>query len=314
VRKTLLILVLIVIFAAIAFKAYCSYRLETDAKPTPEDAKALGEIETRLAPLAVKLGPPRPGEWLHEHKEDGQTFLEYLAAQPIRRSKEHGTIYICLLGEFTKAQQQVLDITKEYLGLFFDVPVKVTKTVPLDEIPDKAKRTHPTWGDKQILTTYVLHEVLKPERPDDAMAYLAFTASDLWPGEGWNFVYGQASTTQRIGVWSIYRNGDPARSAESFRHCLKRTLGTASHETGHILTMYHCIVYDCNMNGSNNQEESDRKPLHLCPICLRKLCWNLGVDPVSYLRKHEAFCAKHGFKEEVEYHRKAAELLRANAE
>ena len=69
------------------------------------------------------------------------------------------------------------------------------------------------------------------------LAYLALTASDLWPGQGWNFVFGEASLRQRIGVWSIYRNGDPETD---FQLCLRRTLSTASHETGHILGMAHC--------------------------------------------------------------------------
>ena len=38
---------------------------------------------------------------------------------------------------------------------------------------------------------------------------LAITAFDLWPGPGWNFVFGQASLTERVGVWSMARNGDP---------------------------------------------------------------------------------------------------------
>ena len=37
--------------------------------------------------------------------------------------------------------------------------------------------------------------------PKDAFAFVAFTSSDLWPGEGWNFVFGQASMEGRIGVW-----------------------------------------------------------------------------------------------------------------
>jgi archaemetzincin len=309
-HKALPIAIVLAALAAVGTKFYLS-RSAGPVVVGEEASKALEEIESRLAPLAVKLGAPRPGEWLHEHREPGQTFAEYLALPPVRRTKAENTIYICLIGDFTKEQERVLDITKEYLGLFFDVPVKVTRTIDLDKIPDKARRTHPSWGDKQILTTYVLYDLLKPERPDDALAYLAFTASDLWPGEGWNFVYGQASTTQRIGVWSIYRNGDPAKGDAAFQRCLKRTLGTASHETGHILSMYHCTAFECNMNGSNNQEESDRKPLHLCPVCLRKLCWNLGIKPVAYLQKHEAFCKKHGFKEEAEYYRKASELLSA---
>lgn len=40
------------------------------------------------------------------------------------------------------------------------------------------------------------------------------------------------------------------------------------------------------MNGSNSLPESDSKPLHLCPVCLRKLCWNLRVDPVRRFVEH----------------------------
>lgn len=31
------------------------------------------------------------------------------------------------------------------------------------------------------------------------MAVLGLAALDLWPGEGWNFVFGQANLTERRG-------------------------------------------------------------------------------------------------------------------
>jgi hypothetical protein len=37
------------------------------------------ELEKRLRPLADSLPVPRPGDWLAEHDEPGQTFAEYLA-------------------------------------------------------------------------------------------------------------------------------------------------------------------------------------------------------------------------------------------
>ena len=46
------------------------------------------EVEDRLGPLADPLPPPRPGDWLAEHREKGQTFRQYLAANPVRRSAE----------------------------------------------------------------------------------------------------------------------------------------------------------------------------------------------------------------------------------
>jgi len=178
--------------------------------------------------------------------------------------------------------------------------------IALASIPARARRTHPSWGDPQVLTSYILHEILEPERPADALACLALTASDLWPGQGWNFVFGQANLRERIGVWSIYRNGDPG---EDFTLCLRRTLSTASHETGHILGLAHCTAYSCLMNGSNHQEEKDRRPMHLCPVCLRKLCWNLRFEPVPYLMKLKEFCQQNGFDPESGWYERAIAAL-----
>src|SRR5205823_10509564 len=119
---------------------------------------------------------------------------------------------------------RILALTHDYLALFFDAPVTVQRQLALDAIPARARRTHATWGDQQVLTGYILHEVLEPERPGDTLAYLALTASDLWPGRGWNFVFGEANLRERTGVWSIYRNGDPE---SDFQLCLRRTLSTA---------------------------------------------------------------------------------------
>jgi archaemetzincin len=267
------------------------------------------ELERKLRPLAEPLPAPRPGDWLAEHDEPGQTFAEYLDAQPVRRGDRLNTIYLCFVGEFNRAQRRVLDLTQHDLALFFDCPVKVIRQVPLASVPPRARRAHPSWGDPQVLTGYVLHELLGPERPADALAYVALTATDLWPGRGWNFVFGEADLHERTGVWSLYRNGDPSRGEAAFRLALRRTLGTASHELGHVLTMHHCTAFRCLMNGSNHQEERDRRPLHLCPVCLRKLCWNLQVEPVPYLTRLKAFCQEQGLGAEAHWYEKAVAAL-----
>jgi archaemetzincin len=260
------------------------------------------EVEDKLRPLTMPLEEPQIGDWLAEHRERGQTFRQYLSVDPVRRDRDLTTIHLCLLGDFTGPQERILKLTQDYLGLFFDVPVQVRRRVPLGDIPAGARRTHPDWGDEQVLSTYLLREVLEPDRPDDALAYLALTASDLWPGEGWNFVFGQANLRQRVGVWSLYRNGDGEL-------CLRRTLATATHETGHILTLKHCTAYRCLMNGSNHQEERDSRPMFLCPVCLRKLLWNLQAEPVPYLRRLEDFCRRHGL-EEAGWYARAAEACK----
>src|SRR5262245_6498578 len=157
------------------------------------EGKAYLEVEEKLAPLARELEEPRPGDWLWHHDEPGQTFGEYLDADPVRKDRRRHTIYLCLVGEFSREQKRVIDLARKYLGVFFDAPVRVRKRLALEDIPQGARRVQPATGNLQLLTTYVLDEVLQPDLPDDALAYLAFTASDLWPGAGWNFVFGQAN-------------------------------------------------------------------------------------------------------------------------
>ena len=108
--------------------------------------RTYAEVETRLRPLAIPLAKPEPGDWLAEHQEDGQTFAAYLRAKPVRKSAQQGTIYICLLGDFTPEQRKVLETTQKYLEIFYQVPVKVHKKMTVADVPARARRIHPTWG------------------------------------------------------------------------------------------------------------------------------------------------------------------------
>ena len=218
-------------------------------------------------------------------------------------------IYLQPLGEFDPQQRKVLDRTAEFLGAYFQLPVKVREGLSLDVIPALARREHPTWHVKQVLSTYVLEQVLRPRLPTDACACIALTTSDLWPGKGWNFVFGQASLSERVGVWSIARNGDPHGDANAFRLCLVRTLKTASHETGHMFSMQHCTLYECNMCGSNHRQEADSRPLWLCPYCLAKLCHATGANPVKRFRDLAAFAKRAGLKSEEEFYEKSLAVL-----
>jgi archaemetzincin len=273
-----------------------------------KEANLYPEMEGKLRPLALPLEKPGPGDWLAEHRERGQTFRQYLSANPVRRGNGLNAIYLCLLGDFTQPQERILERAREYLGLWFDVPVHVRCRMPLSAIPAHARRRHPESGGKQFLTTFILRELLEPDRPDDALAYLALTTRDLWPGQGWNFLFGEADFRRRVGVWSLYRYGNPGQSAKEYRRCLRQTLMLATHETGHVLTMAHCTAYRCLMNGINSLQELDRSPMYLCPVCLRKLLWNLQVEPVPYLKRVEEFCRQHGLEEAVWYAEAVAEL------
>lgn len=268
----------------------------------------LDSIE-RLRPLHAPIRKAGVGDWLYHHKESGQTFPEYLRGQPVTARGSRRVIYIQPLGDFTALQKRILHLTVDFMGHFYNLPVAVQPGIPLSRIPLKARRQHPDWGMPQILTTYVLYDVLKPCLPEDAVAYLAFTPSDLWPGDGWNFVFGQASLRQRVGVWSMYRNGDPDAGKEGFKLCLMRTLKTAVHETGHMFSMQHCTRYECGMCGSNHRAESDSRPLWFCPECMAKVCWATRTGPLDRFRSLARFCEENDLVAEAAFYRRQAGVM-----
>jgi archaemetzincin len=269
----------------------------------------LRTLSQRLAPLHQKLRKPGPDDWLAKHTELGQTFHQYLVdhREPLRDRYE--TMYVQPLGEFTPTQRRLLDLTADFLGRFYACPVTVLDPVPLDNVPASARRFLESRGSEQFLTSYLLNDVLKPRRPDNAVAVLGLTATDLWPAPGWNYVFGQASLSERVGVWSINRYGDPDESAAAFTLCLRRTLATAAHETGHMLGIPHCIAFECCMNGSNHLAESDSRPLEFCPECQPKIWWTCRADPETRCERLIEFGETHRLDVETQHWRTALKTL-----
>ncbi|NQZ59899.1 MAG: hypothetical protein HRT88_20800, partial [Lentisphaeraceae bacterium] len=257
------------------------YFSQLDVRSATLRKETLNDECESLKTLHKKRGVLETGDWLSSHVEKGQSCAAYKKTRPNRPDKTKKFIYIQLIGSFNKAQLKVLDQTLVYMHTSFGLPIVKMKAVALNQIAVAGRRHHALWGNEQLHTRYIMKKILLPRRPKDAVALIAFTATDLYPDEKWNFVFGSASLKQRIGVWSIYRNGDPAKSAKDFILCLRRTIKTAIHETGHILGIKHCIAYECLMNGSNSREESDSRELYYCPSCLYKLSWNTNKSSAS---------------------------------
>jgi archaemetzincin len=273
-----------------------------------EDPSVLPPQFARLLPLHTKLGKPEPGDWLDRFPEVGQAYEPYLRSRPVRANATRSVIYVQPLGDFSPSQRKIIEQASEFLGLYYQLPVRIRRPASLEMIPKSARRKL-GGRSEQILSTYVLDRLLRPRLPKDAVALIAFTAADLWPGEGWNYVFGQASLADRVGVWSIHRFGDPAAGDEAFRLCLLRTLKTATHETGHMFSMPHCTFYECNLCGSNHLAEGDRRPLELCPVCLAKLCYATGADPAKRFQALIEFHKKHGLKAEQDFCEKSLAAL-----
>ena len=280
---------------------------DSQEKRLSQIQRSLAKKGKELAEFHQPMGLSRPGDWLSSHREPGQTFKQYVSNSPVKLTRKRNKLYVLPLGEFKEKQKQIVELSAEFLALYFSCETKIMDTLSLDEaIPEKARRVHPSWGVRQIKSLYVLNEVLPERLPKDAVALIAFTSSDLYPDDNWNFVFGQASLQQRVGVWSLFRNGDPETE---FEKCLERTLKTASHETGHMFSIRHCIANNCNMCGSNSLEESDRRPIYLCPECLPKVWWATKAKPITRFKKLAEFCNRNGLEKYASFYERCESKL-----
>ncbi|XP_053413603.1 archaemetzincin-1 isoform X3 [Nycticebus coucang] len=156
---------------------------------------------------------------------------------------------------------------------------------------------------------------LKNNKPGDALCVLGLTLSDLYPQETWSFTFSKFLPGHEVGICSFARfSGGFLKLGASTPH---RTLVEAAtdgpettlqdgvwaldftalgmvqcckvtcHELCHLLGLGNCRWLRCLMQGALSLDEALRRPLDLCPICLRKLQHVLGFRLLPrYKRLH----------------------------
>ncbi len=274
-----------------------------NAVQTRDDKKDVAALRTairKIEPYFKPMGPPAAYDWLGSHNEAGQTFEQYLDSKPTRPTADRKKIYVLPLGKFDTRQQKVISQTADYLEVFYGLPVTQMPAVPFSAVHPNVRENRFT-HTRQVKSGYILKDVLPPMLPKDAAAMIAFTADDLYPDDTMNYVFGQASLDDRVGVWSLFRPKD--LDTGKF---LRRTLKIAAHETGHMFSMRHCTKFECVMSGTNQLAETDRRPIDACPECMAKICWISDEDPKKRYERLAAFCRKNGLTAEAaEFDRKA---------
>lgn len=279
---------------------------------TPPDADARLAAIGSLADLApglvraftpgddfMPLPEPRPGDWLAEHREAGQDYRAFAEAGFARVGSVRRVVYLWPLEDLGRAGGPELAALGRFAAAFFALKAEVLD--PPADPPAFSVRKNLFTGGPQLLSTDIL-VYLAQRLPSDAACLVALTMNDLYPHPRWNFVFGQASLTERVGVFSFARYhpgfndpGAPARPELMLRRCCR----VLAHETSHMFGLEHCVHFHCLMNGSNHLAESDARPMHLCPVCLRKLQHQIGFDPLERYRTLAGLHTELGFDDEA---------------
>jgi archaemetzincin len=313
----------------IALVAACH---EKAARPKKQDA--VPPVEARVAAIgkvgklspelqrafdpAVDFEPPLPpgeDDWLAAHPEPGQTYDQFVASDPNKPDATRRILYLLPLGRVDGDGAPALEPLVAVIHAFYGLEVKMLPPVTLDEVKPTTRVNDHT-EKRQLLAPDIL-SWMSWNVPKDAYGVVAITMEDLYPDPEWNFVFGQASLKERVGVQSFARY-DPAFFGEARPDgwqalVLRRATWTMVHEIGHMFGLQHCVHYRCIMGGSNNQDESDRAPLHVCPVCAHKLWWALRYDAAAREDALAGALRAAGFADEAAWSERRASWIRTGA-
>jgi archaemetzincin len=240
--------------------------------PSEEEARnAIGSLDglpEHVRQAFLPLGDfepiplPGPNDWLAVHPEPGQTFANFVRSGPNRPDAFRNTIYIQPLEDFQTENAPSLQKLAQFAESFFSVPVQTLSSSGISR-RKIATRPNPYTRQPQLLTRDVLGH-LRQILPTNGFCIVGITMRDLYPAPSWNFVFGEASLDDRVGVFSFARYdpqfyGIEARDRDAL--VLRRSCKVLAHETAHMFGIQHCVFFNCLMNGSNHLDESDRRPL-----------------------------------------------------
>jgi archaemetzincin len=290
-----------------------------DSPRTSEHRALLGRLDevraTDRAAFAITgafapMPAVREGDWLESHAEPGQTVPQWVASEPNMPSAERGTIYLQPIGALPADRGPTIEDLAAHATAYFGLPVKVLAGLDPAFLTVR-RREHE--GHQQLNAADILDE-LETRLPADAYCVSALTLEDLYPDATFNYVFGLARLRERVGVFSFARYHpaffEPGRTIER-EVIVRRAFRIMTHEIGHMFGMEHCTFFSCNMNGSNNLDELDRQPGHLCPVCLRKLHLAVPLQPVARYETLARSYERHALGPEARWARDRVATLSA---
>lgn len=290
-----------------------SFAFASEPTPTEEDlikqrVRASLPLEDRKGFIPVRT--PSPSDWLALHPEFPQTLERYRISAPIRPTAERRTLVLQPLGNFNAEQTRMLETLRAYTEAFLQLPVRIAPPISLPmeidgvpltrKVPMTLRRNN---YDTQLNAVEVLSRVLKPALPPDALVSVGLTAEDIFAGTS-PYIHGLGLPRERVALCSLIRFfpefWNERRTANAETQALRRACKVLAHEIGHTLGLTHCVFYECVMNGSNTLEETDEHPLLECPVCHRKLLYNLAFEPSKRFAALKDFYAQNSLSAERE--------------
>lgn len=284
-------------------------------------------------------------DWALEDDWEPQTVADFDTSERWKVSKSRRTIFIQPLAYNSASAlsghpsiQQLADFTSNYFGL----PVKIQEPLEISFrgpktafIDDFKVATSPNeFGEKRLSVLSVM-DYLFENLPASAYCVLAITDLDIYEDaslRGGSAIMGRGSG-DRVGILSLYRfdpnlsakipvkRGSKAKAAtidltadeivpteQSLAKWMLPACKTLAHESMHMFGLDHCTHFLCVMNANVSPLDDGKDPIHLCPVCLRKLYNSAKLNLEERFGSLRTLYRDLGWADEAEFVRRRIEL------
>ncbi|CAI2371732.1 unnamed protein product [Moneuplotes crassus] len=243
-------------------------------------------------------------EWIYRHDTPQQTLAEYHADGPNKVYSNQCKVYLKPQDE--KIPEYFLTCCFKYAKAFFHG--MHVQLLPCGDWKNLDIKVYEKSYGIQLDSSDIMEKTFY-KKPKDTYTYMNIVRDDL-SRKGFGYVIGVSNFKSNTGVFSTARYdpewrkclspGDDDEEDEKeeeisyeslvhkqnqFNRLLFRSLKVLAHEITHTFCMPHCPYYECLMNGSNTIIEGKRKPMYLCPVCLRKMQSVIGFDIIERYQK-----------------------------
>jgi archaemetzincin len=247
-----------------------------------KDSKLIKYLTHKTDEFYNEISIPEDGDWLWDHKETPQSFKTYTQGMLNKPDKYKNIVYIQNLDQNMEGSFLTLEMFEHIKTLMEIYYPSITCKLSEDKSNFESLKVESRQNYYYQYNAGKALEELPKIKPKDGLFIVGLTSFDIYPREGWNYVFGIASKTRGCGVFSFKRFYEELKGelkGNALESQITRLAGKIMlHEVGHLFGLPHCVYYSCKMNGCNNLKESLRTPFELCPMCLRKINFNLDFD------------------------------------
>ena len=221
----------------------------------------------------------------------------------LRPTRARHTIDLVPLGEMTYRMRKRTRRLREFLEVYFTLPVRMREPAPVQGRPVRTV-TVARRRVRQFEAGDLKDHLLVPRLRPDTLAMIGITAEDLYSDEvDWDCVGNETYTGRGFAVCSLARlfpafhNAAPTAKAE--RRGMDLAMRMFADAAAGMLALTPCRKYYCVMNQA--KVTSMKEPVHLCPDCLRKLRWSLGFDLVERYQALRRYYVRIGRMDEARW-------------